>query len=196
MGGNPISLAGKSYAHGFGTYAAGSLSVRLDGAAKRFTATVGVDDEVPPGKGSVEFFVLDSSHKPLWRSGILKQGDASQTLDLDVAGQKTITLRVADGGDGYDYDHAVWADARFTTTGAIQTVADTPSTSPVIDESLPTASPELHGPALIGVPAGDTGPLENPGHRGAAHGISCFEAPVGRKIRPGDGNPDRHAALR
>src|SRR5580693_4177119 len=44
--GNALSLQGKTFDHGLGTHADSILYVRLGGAAKSFSATVGLDDEV------------------------------------------------------------------------------------------------------------------------------------------------------
>jgi alpha-galactosidase len=32
--------------------------------------------------------------------------------DVDISGHTTLHLVVGDGGDGVDYDHADWSDAR------------------------------------------------------------------------------------
>jgi alpha-galactosidase len=34
-------------------------------------------------------------------------------IDLDVTGRGALRLVVGDGGNGVDYDHADWADARL-----------------------------------------------------------------------------------
>ena len=44
--GNPFSIGGKTFDHGVGTHASSTWWIDLDGAAERFTASVGVDDEV------------------------------------------------------------------------------------------------------------------------------------------------------
>jgi hypothetical protein len=33
---------------------------------------------------------------------------------VDTSGVRILTLRVTDGGDGKNFDHADWADARVT----------------------------------------------------------------------------------
>ena len=48
--GHALTLAGQTYARGFGTHSPGLLAVDLGGGAKRFTATVGIDDEVGNGR--------------------------------------------------------------------------------------------------------------------------------------------------
>jgi hypothetical protein len=44
---------------------------------------------------------------------VLTSADAARALDVDVSGVRRLTLRVTDGGDGVDSDHADWADARL-----------------------------------------------------------------------------------
>ena len=101
--GHTLTLNGQTFAHGFGTHSPGLLAIDLGGTATRFTATVGIDDEVGGGRGSAEFEVLtDGGHKILWRSGILRQGQPPKTLDVDLAGVKQILLRVTTGGDDFN----------------------------------------------------------------------------------------------
>src|SRR5512137_2307280 len=41
----PLRIAGKGFAHGFGTHASSVLHIDLKGGSTRFTAQVGIDDE-------------------------------------------------------------------------------------------------------------------------------------------------------
>ena len=75
------------------------------------TAEVGVDDSAG-NQGSVEFIVIGDD-KILWRSGVLKGGEAAKPVDVNLAGVQTLVLRVTDGGDGESNDHADWADAKI-----------------------------------------------------------------------------------
>jgi len=152
--GRPLTLGGKTYAHGFGTHARGLLAVALDGGAKRFTATVGIDDEVDGGKGSAEFQVLGDGHKLLWTSGILHQGQPPKSVDVDLTGQKMVLLRVTDGGDGYEFDHADWADAQFEVIGARPHTVTLTVREPAIASTFAPAAPEIDGPAIVGVRPG------------------------------------------
>jgi len=149
--GHPLTLGGKTYAHGFGTHSRGILAVALDGGAKRFTATVGVDDEVGADKGSAEFQVLGDGRKILWASGLMRQGQPPKAVDVDLTGQRQILLRVTDGGDGYDFDHADWADAQFEVTGARPHTVTLTAREPVIAMNAAPAAPEIHGPTAVGI---------------------------------------------
>ncbi|HEX4343025.1 MAG TPA: alpha-galactosidase, partial [Verrucomicrobiae bacterium] len=111
--GKPLIIAGKHFDHGVGTHAPSHFRVNLGGNAKKFTAQVGVDDDTG-GQGSVEFIIAGDG-KTLWKSGVLKGGDAPASVDVDVAGVKILSLGVTDGADGNSYDHADWADAQIIT---------------------------------------------------------------------------------
>ncbi|HSY10405.1 MAG TPA: NPCBM/NEW2 domain-containing protein, partial [Candidatus Dormibacteraeota bacterium] len=109
--GQPISINGEKFIHGVGTHATSKFRVDIDGNAKRFTAQVGVDDSAG-NQGSVEF-ILSGDGKILWRSGVIKGGDAAKPVDVNLTGIKILVLRVTDGGDGESNDHADWADAKI-----------------------------------------------------------------------------------
>ena len=151
--GHPLTLGGKTYAHGFGTHARGLLAVALDGGAKRFTATVGIDDEAGR-RGSAEFQVIGDNRKTLWTSGVLRGGQPPKAVDVDLTGQKMVLLRVTDGGDGTDYDHADWADARFEVAGASPRTVALPTSNPAIAMTSAPAAPEINGPTIVGVQPG------------------------------------------
>ena len=57
--GHALTIGGKEFERGFGTHAESTLLVKLDGGAQKFSASVGVDDEVNKNPmSSVEFIVL------------------------------------------------------------------------------------------------------------------------------------------
>jgi hypothetical protein len=107
VAGKPLSIAGKSYAHGLGTHSQSELVFPLDGVCDRFHTMVGADDE---GGGSMAFEVWADGVK-LFASGVLKKGAQAKEVDVSVAGVKTLRLVVADGGMGINGAHADWADA-------------------------------------------------------------------------------------
>lgn len=107
--GNSLTIAGKSYAHGLGTHAYSEMHIKLDGVGRRFSARAGLDDEVL-GAGSI-VFVVNVDDKEVWRSPVMRKGDAAVPVSVDLTGAKVLSLLVEDAGDGIDYDHADWADA-------------------------------------------------------------------------------------
>ncbi len=115
VGGKVLSIGGQNFVSGVGTHAPAALTLDLAGAAKRFTAQVGIDDETG-GKGTVEFEVVGDG-KSLWMSSVIKGGAAATAVDVDLAGVKTLILRVSEARDGEGNDHADWANASITYHG-------------------------------------------------------------------------------
>ena len=155
---HPLTLGGKKFERGFGTHANSQLRLKLDGEAQSFTARVGVDDDVNGNTAaSVEFIVLGDG-KPLWKSGVMRAGEAAKTCAASLAGVKTLVLQVTDAGDGIDYDHADWADAKIETAGAKPaTLAGEAKPAPVTPYILtPTApaTPRINGANVFGVRPG------------------------------------------
>ena len=156
--GHPLTIGGVEFQRGFGTHAESFLRLKLDGGAQKFSASVGVDDEVNKNPASsVEFFVIGDG-KELWSSGVMHAGDAAKACAVDLAGVKMLLLKVGDAGDGNDFDHADWADAQFETTGAKTFAAsgDEPLTpvAPYILTPPAPATPRINGASVFGVRPG------------------------------------------
>jgi hypothetical protein len=146
VNGQPLSISGETFEHGFGTHSIGRLVIDLHGTAAHFHARVGVDDDAKPRVGTVEFSVVGDG-KSLWSSGLIKSGEAAKTVDLDLTGIKTMELRVGDGGDGYDNDHADWADAKIEYAGEAPATVAIKQTEPTIAMPAAGAVPDFHPPA-------------------------------------------------
>ncbi|WP_285686594.1 glycoside hydrolase family 97 catalytic domain-containing protein [Actinoplanes sp. NBRC 103695] len=110
--GNPITLRGTAYPKGLGTHAPAEVTVWLGGACTSFSALAGIDDEVT-SPGSAGFEVLGDG-RPLASTGVLRSADPARPVTADVTGVRILTLRVTDGGDNKNFDHADWAEARVT----------------------------------------------------------------------------------
>jgi alpha-galactosidase len=156
--GQPLIIGGTPFQRGFGTHAESFLHLKLDGGAQKFSASVGVDDEVNKNPASsVEFFVVGDG-KELWSSGIMHAGDAAKACSADLSGVKMLLLKVGDAGDGIDFDHADWADAKFETTGAktFATSGDEPlpAVAPYILTPPAPATPRINGASVFGVRPG------------------------------------------
>lgn len=150
----PLSIAGQRFARGVGTHAHSSLWIQL-GGAQRFTARVGVDDAAG-GKATIEFHVI-ADGKKLWGSGVMKPGDAAQTVDVPLRGAKYLLLQVTDGGDGTDYDHANWAEAALAYAGEPPRAIPRPvlPEEPVLLTPPPGPAPRVNGPAVYGARPGN-----------------------------------------
>jgi hypothetical protein len=110
--GRPITVAGTVYASGLGVHANGDVALYLDGHCSRFTAVVGVDDEVG-NSGSVTFAVV-ADGTTVFSSPTLTGSSAALPVDVSVAGARIVDLVIGDAGNGNGSDHADWADARLT----------------------------------------------------------------------------------
>jgi alpha-galactosidase len=149
-----MTIGTNHYEHGFGTHANSTLLVNLKGQATRFTASVGVDGEVPAGKGSVEFSVTGDG-KTLWQSGVMRGQDPAKAVDVDLTGVRRLTLQVGDAGDGVDHDHADWAEAAIEYSGEKpQTTGGAPAEEAVILTPPQAGTPRINGPAIFGVRPG------------------------------------------
>jgi alpha-galactosidase len=141
--GHTLSINGEKFDHGLGTHAIGRLIVDLHGTATHFHARVGIDDEIAPHKGSADFTVV-ADGKPLFTSGVMSRGDAAKAVDVDLAGVKQLQLKVGDGGDGFDFDHADWADAKIDYTGEKPSTVAPKSIEPSIAMPVAGVFPILH----------------------------------------------------
>lgn len=150
----PMSIAGQKSTSGVGTHARSVIIVELGGGSNRFHAVCGVDDNAGAGRGSVQFRIAGDG-KLLWKSPVMKAGDKGQPIDLDVSGVKTLILIAADTGDGVDYDHANWAEARFEVAGQRPQIVAEPAEEAVILTPPPPAEPRINGPKVYGCRPGN-----------------------------------------
>ncbi|MFJ6789589.1 NPCBM/NEW2 domain-containing protein [Streptomyces angustmyceticus] len=110
--GRPLSIGGTGYAKGLGAHAPSEVEFYTGGRCSAFTAQVGIDDEAGD-RGSVGFEVW-ADGKKVATSPTMTGADAAKAVSAPLAGARSVRLVVTDGGDGIDYDHADWADAKFT----------------------------------------------------------------------------------
>lgn len=150
--GHPLKIGGQTFEKGMGTHACSSMRIDLLGSATRFTATVGVDDDVA-GKGSVVFTVRADGNV-LWTSKLMKGGQAAKSVDVDLSGRQMLLLTVTDGGDGVEYDHADWVNGVITYTGKAPKAAVAPIEEAVILTPPPPALPRICGAKVFGARPG------------------------------------------
>ena len=109
--GPALRLGGQTFDRGLGTQSRTLLAYRLDPKAKRFQSTVGLDDAAGP-LGNVVFKVLVDG-KLRFESPPMGVGDASKTVDVDLAGGKVLILITEFGERGDVQDSGDWAEARL-----------------------------------------------------------------------------------
>ena len=174
MDGNPLRLKGKTYENGVGTHSRSEFIVDLKGAATRFQATVGVDDESRGRKGGTATFEVWVDGQRRCDSGVMRCGDAPRHVAADLHGARELRLVVTDANDWIEWDHADWADAviELAPDAKARPEALQMGAEPPIPIARPKAiaEPAIHGPRVAGatpgrafvflVPATGQGPLE------------------------------------
>ncbi|RSO35177.1 alpha-galactosidase [Streptomyces sp. WAC 06725] len=110
--GTPLRIGGVTYPKGLGAHAPSEITYYTGGTCSAFSAQVGVDDETGD-QGSVSFEVWADGQR-VAESGKLTGKDPAKAVSASVAGARTVRLVVQDVGDGYQYDHGDWADAKFS----------------------------------------------------------------------------------
>ncbi|MBT2508448.1 NPCBM/NEW2 domain-containing protein [Streptomyces sp. ISL-98] len=110
--GRPITIGGQAFAKGLGVHAASTVEYYAGGKCSGVTARVGLDDEAGL-RGTVAFEIWADGRKAA-STGTLTNVMPSQPISADVSGAQVVRLVVTDGGDGIDYDHADWADAKLS----------------------------------------------------------------------------------
>ncbi|PNY80540.1 NPCBM/NEW2 domain-containing protein [Deinococcus koreensis] len=119
--GRVITLNGVTYKKGLGVHAGSDVRYSLKGTGAscvRFTADIGVDDEVG-SRGSVVFQVYLDGVKA-YDSGTMTGSSATKRPSLDITGKQELRLVVTDAGNGKDFDHADWANPRITCVASAQ----------------------------------------------------------------------------
>lgn len=111
VGGQPMKIAGRTFAHGLGTHAASEIVYELDGALTNFSAWVGVDDEMKGYTNSSVVFQVFADGIKLFDSGMMRLNDVAKPVSVPLAGVNELKLVVTDAGDGIHCDHADWAEA-------------------------------------------------------------------------------------
>jgi alpha-galactosidase len=151
---HPLTIGGKHFERGLGTHAESLLYIDLKGGAKRFTASVGIDDDVNGNtESSVQFSVLGDG-EVLWKGEVMKAGQAPEAVDVNLSGVKILLLKVGDGGNGINYDHADWGDAKFEMTGQMPATLTAPSEPMVILTPTERPTPSINGASVFGVRPG------------------------------------------
>jgi alpha-galactosidase len=147
--GHALAIAGHKFERGLGTHAESALEIKLGGGAQRFSARLGVDDEVKGQPGGLEFQVFGDG-KLLWKSGLMHSGDAAKPVEVDLLGVQQLSLLVTDGGNGIDYDHADWCDAKFEVTGAKLVTTGVPAEEAYILTPKAPSTPRINGARVVG----------------------------------------------
>ncbi len=182
---HPLFIDGKRFEHGFGTHAISTFWIALSGKGDRFTATVGVDDEVGQ-RGSVVFKVVGDG-KTLWESGVLRGGDPAKEVSVDLHGINKLLLSVGDAGDDINDDHADWADAKIAMMeGKPEAIAPVREPAIVLTPE-PSPRPRINGAGIFGARPGWPVLFTIPATGERPMTISASKLPPGLKLDPQTG---------
>lgn len=111
-GGKPLSLDGKVHAAGLGLHSFCELTYELGGAYTKLVCQAGIDDAVRPAGDAELTFLADG--KVVGQPIRLIGKDNSRSVSVDIAGAKTLTVRVSFGADKVDVgDHVNIISARL-----------------------------------------------------------------------------------
>lgn len=111
VAGPALRLGGQTFDKGLGTQSRTLLAYRLDSRAKRFQATIGLDDAAGP-LGNVLFKVLVDG-KVRYESPSMGAGYAPRPVDVDLEGGKVLILITEFGERGDVQDSGDWVEARI-----------------------------------------------------------------------------------
>ena len=110
----PLRIGQNRFSRGLGSHSVGHLRVESPKPLDRFSVWIGVDhnERTRGGRGSV-VFVVSADGRELFRSNVMRGGEAAQLVNVDLKGASKLDLRVLDAGDGPSCDHADWAEGKI-----------------------------------------------------------------------------------
>ncbi len=157
VGGNTITIAGKTFERGVGSHGFSVWWIDLGGKAERFTAYVGADEEakghpdVP--KFPIEFRVF-GDRKLVWHSGNMYAGQPGKAVDLDLRGIGILALVIQPTGRENVFAHGDWAEARIKYSGQAPVSTEPPPETAEVLTPKPGPEPRINGAMVVGVRPG------------------------------------------
>lgn len=135
IAGRALKVGGGTFPYGVGVHPPTRIAIETHGTATRFQAVVGVDDEIGPESGTVEFLVYGDG-RVLWKSGLIRGRDPGLPVDVALRGVRRVELVVTSAGRYSEshQDHADWAGAWFEYAGKRPQAERYPQRYPKRDE--------------------------------------------------------------
>ena len=151
--GEPLSIGGRVFKDGFWVRAHAYLTIELGGHGERFTAWVGMDDQVKGKDAAVEFRVMGDGRE-LWGSGLMKAGEEAKRAEADLRGVKRLVLSVLPFSKSYHDNLAIWAEGTIETDGhAPETVVAEKEADYLLTPPA-GAAPKINAPRIYGATPG------------------------------------------
>ncbi|WP_405797484.1 sigma-70 family RNA polymerase sigma factor [Streptomyces sp. NBC_01506] len=107
-----MSIGGTHYGHGASMHAHGSVTIQLNRRCATYQALVGVDD-MTLGLGALRFSVYGDGGR-LWRSPVVRGGEAAVPVSVGIGGEKRIRLVVEPYKPFGSVALADWAQSRIS----------------------------------------------------------------------------------
>jgi alpha-galactosidase len=113
-----LQIAGQPFARGLHCPSVGTIEVHLPAPGKHFSAWVGVDSNdityySSLGRGNV-FVGVKVGGKEVFRSPVMHEGLAAIPVEVDLAGARDFTLRIAGQGKDATWDQVDFGSAKAT----------------------------------------------------------------------------------
>ncbi|MFF5974811.1 sigma-70 family RNA polymerase sigma factor [Streptomyces sp. NPDC012769] len=109
-----VSMGDRRYAHGVSVHVPSSILIDLNRRCTAYDAIVGLDDmSVPLGVGGVRFSVYGDGER-LWRSDVIRPGDAPVPVHVGISGRRTLRLVVEEHTPFGRAAVADWANSRIS----------------------------------------------------------------------------------
>jgi len=146
----PLTISKQIFKKGIGTLPKSYVWIDV-GDADKFSASVGIDDDMPKNVEKVSYkFKIYGDEKMLWQSGEMHKDDVAQKADINIKGIKTLILVVINLNNTESKVQADWNNAYFSVHGASPKTIDPPHNAAVILTPKPGAAAKINGPKVYG----------------------------------------------
>lgn len=105
--GNSLTVGGVGYEKGLGTHTVSEHKYAIKGDYSYFEADIGLDDEADCG-GNMAVFVVKGDGQELYRSALIKTGQAASHIKVQIDGVQEFSLSTEAGEDDIACDHTNW----------------------------------------------------------------------------------------
>ncbi len=145
----PLRIGGKEYQFGLGVHSWSTIGLRYTPHWTSFHADVGMDDNTLPKAGTAEFFVVADFQDTLWRSGVIRSGEAAKHCQVSLENVRQLHLCTNNGGDDFAYDHCNWVNPmlvyeRIDSSELIKVPIECIPFVDLVYEQIPQYTPRLN----------------------------------------------------
>ncbi|MBP8251563.1 MAG: NPCBM/NEW2 domain-containing protein, partial [Herpetosiphon sp.] len=102
-----VTVQHQHYDHALSSHPPARVRFQLNGQFRQFSCSVALNDDVPTGRSSADFFVLGDGRE-LAKATFVRPHEPPRQLTANIAGIKQLELVVR--SQRWEYAHAVWLD--------------------------------------------------------------------------------------